>query len=160
MAGQLHIEIETPREKKDKLIKWYGWITIIVLCLTPLVFVLLPILMVNTSRIGKILRDSRVPEEDSLTGTVKKASWELKNEIGLDSIVGELEVEGSSNEIIRCTFLKYVGENNKKLPGIKEGDKIEAVGKLNMEENKFEIKNIRHLETGRIYTSEPALAVY
>ncbi|MBM7854866.1 hypothetical protein JOC37_001244 [Desulfohalotomaculum tongense] len=160
MAAGPKIDIETPRERKDKLIKWYGWITITVLCLTPLVLILLPVLMVNTSKIGRILRESRVPGESSLVGTVKKARWELKNEIGLDSIVGELEIEKNDQEIISCTFLKYVGESNKELPEIKEGDKIEAIGKFNEQENKFAVKNIRNVSTNRIYTSEPALAVY
>ncbi|MTI80960.1 MAG: hypothetical protein FH758_08755 [Firmicutes bacterium] len=181
MSVEPRVFIEAPKEKKDKMIKWYGWITIIVLCITPLVFVLLPILMVNTSRIGKILRESITPEKDYISGMVKTANWEIKNEVGMDSVFGELEIEREDNEVVQCSFLKYVGETNKNLPEIKEGDIIEAVGQINeqseesnveeeinqekkgqqeMEGSKFIIKNIRKKNSDKIYTSDPALAVY
>lgn len=160
LADKLKIHIETPQEEKHKLIKWYGWITIILVCLTPIVFYLLPMLMLNTSKINKMLRESRIPEENSLAGTVEKVNWEAKHESGVHFIEGMLNVENDEEEIIPCKFLKYVGPEQKELPDINVGDKVEITGQLIADENKFVIRNIRKVTNGNVYTTEPALAVY
>lgn len=164
METQNKIYIETPKEPKDKLIKWYGWITILVLFLTPLVFILLPVLMLNTSKINRLLKESRVPETDAVEGTVKEVNIELKHEDAIFSIQGEIKLEDHQGELITCTYLKYVGKDTRIIPDINEGDKLQITGHLKAEEGEEEpsllIRNIRNVETQKVYTTEPVLSMY
>lgn len=159
-----NIYIETPQEPRYKLIKWYGWITIIVLCFTPLVFVLLPLLMMNTSKINSLLKESRIPEQTALIGKVQSAIWQAAHQDGVHYIKGQLKIY-QEQVLVLCSFLKYVGPYQKQLPDIKEGDWVEMTGqfKTNTDENKeniFAIRNIRSLPDGTVFTSEPTLRVY
>lgn len=176
MDSMQKISIETPQEEAHKLIKWYGWITIIVLCVTPLVFILLPILVMNTSRIGKMIRESRVSEEEGIAGTLTEAQWEFNTETGLHHVKGQLTLLPATGEAIKCSFLKYVAPNQDLLPAIKVGDAVEITGQYKpladlidatgdtptepTNEKIFAIKNMRNLADGTIYTSEPILRVY
>lgn len=154
------IHIKTPPEKKDKLIQWYGWITIIILCLTPLVFILLPLLMMNTSKINAMLKESRVPEDNAVTGVVKEAEWKLENECGIELVSGRFSVLNNEGDTICCTFHKYVGKNSRALPDIHEGDRLEVTGQMKSDEDTLVARNIRNLSKNVIYTSEPSLSVY
>ncbi|WP_051688218.1 hypothetical protein [Desulfofalx alkaliphila] len=160
MNGRPQIHIETPKEEKDKLIKWYGWITILVICITPLVLVFLPLLMLNTSKINKMLKESRVPEVDWLSGRAQEVNFGLKNEDGVDSVQGEIIVQDEEGQLIKCTFLKYVGKDTKILPEIKESNLLEITGKMDKEDKVFLIRNVRVVETEKVYTTEPVLSVY
>lgn len=174
MANDREISIETPQEEIHKLIKWYGWITIIVLCITPLVFILLPILMMNTSKISNMLKESRIAEEQGLAGTVQQVQWEFIQETGLHYVKGQLTLLPPTDAPVECSFFKYVGPDQKLLPDIKEGDGVEMTGQFKtaedineddntaeqLDKNIFAIRNIRNLEDGAIYTSEPTLRVY
>lgn len=162
MENKPQFKIPTPQEEKEKLIQWYGWITIIIVCLTPIVFIFLPLLMINTSKINNMLKESRIPEEDALSGVVKKADWELENESGVLAIIGKLEVEVGSNDghSLPCSFKKYVGNKNRAIPYITHGDKLEITGRFNTDDNIFLIKNMRKKGMDYIYTSEPILSVY
>lgn len=158
--SQAKIQIETPKQEIHKLIKWYGWITIIILCITPLVFVLLPVLMVNTNKINAMLKESRVPEDSSLSGIVNELNWETDHETGLHYVKGVLKVQESASEIIECDFFKYVGPDQKVFPDVQIGDNVEMTGQFKADENRFAIRNIRNLSDGKVYTTEPSLRMY
>lgn len=174
MPNNEQITIKTPVEEKHKLIKWYGWITIIVLCLTPLVFILLPVLVVNTSRIGRMLRESRVPEEQAIRGKVLQTKWKFHPETGLHHIKGQLIILADDGNRVECSFFKYVAPNQKSTPDINAGDHLEITGQfrpweeLDQEGNivkqpdrkVFAIRNVRNLRNGAVYTTEPILRVY
>lgn len=154
------ILIKTPTEQIYKLIKWYGWITIILLCVTPLVFLLLPILMVNTNKITGMLKQSKVIEEDSLTGTVKEANWEMDHDSGVHYIKGMLKIENKSGEIVESKFLKYIGPDQRVHPDILIDDNVEMTGQFKTDENIFAIRNIRNLRDYKVYTTKPSLRMY
>lgn len=175
MSNNRQILIETPQEEIHKLIKWYGWITIMVLCITPLVFILLPILVMNTGKIGNMIKGSRIPEEEGIAGTVQQAHWEADNEAGVHYVKGQLTILTQSSTMVECSFLKYVGPAQRLLPDIKEGDNVEMTGQFRTAENIdeadnnaaelqdkniFAIRNVRKLQDGAVYTSEPTLRVY
>ncbi|TYO93927.1 hypothetical protein LX24_02491 [Desulfallas thermosapovorans DSM 6562] len=160
MENKMQFKIPTPREEKEKLIQWYGWITIMILCLTPIVFIFLPLLMMNTSKINNMLKESRIPEEDSLTGVVKKAVWEVENQSGVFAVAGELEVENEQGQPVLCSFKKYVGNKTKAVPYVAPGDKIAITGRFSAGDNKFLIRNLLKQDNDYIYTSEPVLSVY
>ncbi|MEG6615033.1 hypothetical protein V6C27_01150 [Peptococcaceae bacterium 1198_IL3148] len=158
--SQPKIYIKTPKEKVHKLIKWYGWITIILLCITPLVFLLLPVLMVNTNKINGMLRESQVLEEDSLAGTVKEANWETDHDSGVHYIKGMLQIENSGGEIVECKFFKYIGPDQKVLPDILVDDNVEMTGQFKTDDNIFAVRNIRNLRNDKVYTTKPSLRMY
>lgn len=146
------------REKKERLIKWYGWIPILLAAFTPLIILILPRIMVNTNRINKLLKESRISEESSAEGYLVRAKWELKQLDGLNLISGELEVD-TGDSVKQCTFQKYVGFKNAVIPEVCEHSRVRLSGR---EESggTFAIRNLYDLSAQRGYTTEPSVSVY
>lgn len=158
-AGKDIPVIPVGREKKEKLIKWYGWIFILVVAFTPLIILLLPLLMVNTNKINNILKLSRINEELYVEGVVRKAKWESRKEYGLDLIAGELELETPDGAGALCTFYKYVGPNNIAIPEIHENHLVGLTGQK-LPDGCIAIRNIQNFSIKRSYTTEPSVSVY
>lgn len=152
------IIIPAAREKKEKLIKWYGWIPILLAAFTPLIILILPRIMVNTNRINKLLKESRVSEESFAEGCLVGAKWELKQLDGLNLISGELEVD-TGDFVKQYSFQKYVGFKNANIPEINENSRVRLTGR---EEpgGTFAIRNLYDLSAQRVYTTEPSVSVY
>ncbi len=149
---------DVPREKKEKLIRWYGWITILLVAFTPFIILLLPRIMANTSRINALLKKSRISEESSVEGTLLGANWEMKVVDGLNLITGELEV-ATNGSIKQCSYLKYVGFKNAVIPEIKENSPVRLTGREEPD-GKFAIRCLYDLSSGKVYTTEPSVSVY
>lgn len=146
------------REKKERLIKWYGWIPILLAAFTPLIILILPRIMVNTNRINKILKGSRVAEEASVEGYLVRAQWEIKQLDGLNLIFGELELE-TGDSVKQCSFLKYVGFKNAAIPEISENSHLRLSGREDPG-GTFIVRNLYDLTEQRVYTTEPSVSVY
>lgn len=152
------LNFRPPREKKEKLIKWYGWIPILLAAFTPLIILILPRIMVNTNKINNLLRESRVCEESSIEGKLRKARWEVKQVDGLNLITGELEVE-TGGSIKQCSYQKYAGFKNAVVPEINENSRVRLSGRENPD-GRFAVRNLYDLSAQRVYTTEPSVSVY
>jgi len=152
------IHIHVSRRKKEKLVKWYGWIFILLICMTPLVIILLPKLMLNVNRINTLLRGSRVPEADSVTGTVNKVSWKKTYDGDLGCIEGDIEITNHKNEIIKCSFKKYVGPKFNETIDINCNDNLYLTGMF--KDRLFLIRNVQNNTNNQVYTTEPMVSVY
>ncbi|MCL5779550.1 MAG: hypothetical protein M1119_01095 [Firmicutes bacterium] len=152
------IHIHVSRRKKEKLVKWYGWIVIFIICMTPLVIILLPKLMLNVNRINTLLRESCVPETDCLTGTVNKVHWKKTNDGDIGCIEGDIEIATTSKDVVKCSFKKYVGPKFNETIAINCNDHIYLTGTF--EDQLFLIRNIQNNTNHQVYTTEPMVSVY
>lgn len=146
-------------EKKEKLVKWYGWIVIFFICMTPVVIVLLPVLMINVNRISSLLRNSIIPEADVVEGTVTHASWTRTNDGGLVSIEGEIELISKDNKTLKCLYKKYVGQNWQQTPEFSPSNQLYLTGSF-QDDGIFRIASARNVCTQQMYTTKPAVSVY
>ncbi|MEG6522442.1 hypothetical protein [Desulfotomaculum sp. 1211_IL3151] len=145
-------------QKKEKLVKWYGWIVILIICITPLVILLLPKLMLNVGRINKILRESIVPNNKTLNGKVINIAWQKHNDGDIGCIDGDIEIESVDASIVQCKFKKYVGPKFSETFQINKYDQILVNGSY--QDNIFLIRNLGNLTNQHLYTSEPQVSVY
>lgn len=145
-------------QKKEKLVKWYGWIFILIVCITPLVIVLLPKLMLNVGRINKILRESIVPNDKTLKGKVINVVWQKHTDGDIGCIEGDIELESIDACIVQCKFKKYVGPKYNGTFKINKYDQILVNGSY--QDNVFLIRNLGNLTNQYLYTSEPQVSVY
>lgn len=142
---------------RDKLIKWYGWIFILFLCFTPLVFVLLPVLMLNVNYFNKKLKESRIKEEMLVEGVLSKCIWSTANDNGLNFIKGELVILVAGKEI-NCSYLKYT-RKGEVAPEIGTGINVIMTGSFG-NDGIFKIRTIREDISLLVYTTEPSISVY
>ncbi|AEG60275.1 hypothetical protein [Desulforamulus ruminis] len=146
-------------EKKEKLVKWYGWIVILFICMTPLVIVLLPKLMINVNRIHSLLKNSIVPETAVLEGQVTHYCWNRVNDGGLVSIEGEMTVTSKENKTVQCLYKKYVGPNWQQIPDFLPSHQLYLTGSF-QDDGVFQIASARNLSTQQMYTTKPVVSVY
>ncbi|CCO07073.1 hypothetical protein [Desulforamulus hydrothermalis] len=154
--NKIHINIS--RKKKEKLVKWYGWIFILLICMTPLVIIVLPKLMLNVNRINTLLRESIIPEKESVNGNVNKVTWNKTYDGDLGCIEGEIEIINHENKIIKCIFKKYVGPKYNETFELNVNDNIYLTGLF--KENVFLIRNMQNNGNNQVYTTEPMVSVY
>ncbi|ABO50386.1 hypothetical protein Dred_1862 [Desulforamulus reducens MI-1] len=145
-------------ERKEKLIKWYGWIVILILCMTPLVIVLLPKLMLNVGRINKILRESIVSETTKIRGDVANITWNKHADGDLGCIEGDIELQTNGHTPILCKFKKYVGPKHNQTIVVNKTDKLLLTGTY--EDNVFLIRKLENQSNQYVYTTEPQVSVY
>lgn len=146
------------KPKKEKLVKWYGWIIIFLLCMTPLVIIILPKLMLNVGRINRMLKDSRIPVEHSLTGEIVDLAWDKNIDGDLISIECQMLIKVDQEGDIKASFRKFVGKGYQTDMLISESDHVEVAGTY--KENIFFISSIRNLNSKNVYDSEPLVSVY
>lgn len=144
-------------QKKEKLVKWYGWIFILVVCLTPLVIILLPKLMLNVGNINKMLKESIIPNDKTLNGKVVNVTWQKYTNGDIGCIEGDIELENVDASIVQCKFKKYVGPKHNETFHITKNDQILVNGSY--QDNVFLIKNLGNLTNQYLYTSEPQVSV-
>ncbi|WP_018084339.1 hypothetical protein [Desulfurispora thermophila] len=152
------IHIHVSRKEKEKLIKWYGWIFVLVICLTPLVIIILPKLMLNVNRINSLLKESCIPEKQSINGVVNRVSWHKTYDGDIGCIEGHIEIIDSHNNVIHCLFKKYVGPNFNQLININYNDNLYLTGIF--KDQLFLIRNIKNNTNNQVYTTEPMVSVY
>ncbi|GAB6180792.1 hypothetical protein JCM14036_21110 [Desulfotomaculum defluvii] len=145
-------------EKKEKLVKWYGWVFIFVICITPLVIVVLPKLMFNVGRINKILRESIIPNDSALSCKVIDVGWEKHIDGDLGCIEGNIEVESIDGSIVKCKFIKYVGPKHCQTYSVKYNDQILLTGSY--KDDLFLIRSLENITNKYKYTTEPQVSVY
>ncbi|SHK70733.1 hypothetical protein [Desulforamulus aeronauticus] len=144
--------------KKEKLVKWYGWIIILLLCVTPLVIIILPKLMLNVGRINKILRESQIPETDSINGEVLEVQWNRIVDGDIICIEGQMLIDTKERGQINTVFRKYVGPKYNETIDVSLKDPVGLTGKY--EEDIFLVRSIRNLDTKQIYDTAPLVSVY
>ncbi len=144
--------------KKEKLVKWYGWIIILLLCVTPLVIIILPKLMLNVGRINKILRESQIPETDSINGEVLEVQWNRTVDGDIICIEGQVLIDTKERGQINTVFRKYVGSKYNETIDISLKDPVELTGKY--EDDSFLIRSILNLKTKEIHDTAPLVSVY
>ncbi|GAB6157484.1 hypothetical protein JCM39194_06840 [Desulfotomaculum varum] len=146
------------RRKKEKLVKWYGWIIILLICMTPLVIIVLPKLMLNVNRINTLLRESKIPEVESIYGNVRKVTWNKTYDGDLGCIEGEIEIISHENNVIKCIFKKYVGPKHNETFNVNVNDHVCLTGLF--KDNVFLIRNMQNNSNSQVYTTEPMVSVY
>lgn len=144
--------------KKEKLVKWYGWLVLLLICMTPLVIILLPKLMINVNRINGLLRESIIPETDTLEGNVMQINLAKSNDGGLGCIEGDIEVSTLDNQLVKCSYKQYVGPNYNEMINVTEGDKVYLTGTY--KDEVFMIKMIKNISLNQEHSSEPLVSVY
>lgn len=144
-------------EPKDKLIKWYGWIFILFLCLTPLVFILLPILMYNVGYFNKMLKNSKISQEVTLQGILLNCNLNSRNIDGLNAISGELVIISQGNRI-NCSFLKYT-KKGESVPSLESDSNVDVSGTFDRE-GIFKVASIVEKNSGKTYSTLPTVSVY
>lgn len=145
-------------QKKERLVKWHGWITILLVCLTPLVIIALPILMVNVSRIGNMLKESIISDDKTIEGKVVNLITETKYEKDIGTIYSEIIIETEDNSKVICQFKKYIGPKYDQDMKLNNNDLLTLKGTY--QEERFLIKYIINQTNKQVYTSEPAISVY
>lgn len=143
---------------KEKLIKWYGWIFILFICLTPLVIIFLPKLMLNVNRINSLLKDSRIPEKQQISGKVSKISWHKTYDGDLGCLQGHIDVIDDRGHAINCIFKKYIGPKFNQTININHLDNLTMTGTFSGDT--FLIRNIQNHTNSQTYSTEPAVSVY
>ncbi|MFZ5649312.1 MAG: hypothetical protein ACOY4I_00465 [Bacillota bacterium] len=141
----------------EKLIKWYGWIFILVLCLTPVVFVLLPVLMYNVSYFNRMIKSSKIPQEVSIQGYLLNCRLERKNVDGLNAITGDILVNSGGRQI-DCSFLKYA-RKGEIVPQIAPDSEVVVAGAYD-EKGVLRVSAITDNKSGKLYSTMPTLSVY
>lgn len=144
--------------KKEKLVKWYGWLVLLLVCMTPLVIILLPKLMINVNKINGLLRESIIPETDTLEGNVTLINLAKTNDGGLGCIEGNIEIFTLDSQLVKCSFKQYVGPNYNERINLTEGDKVCLTGTY--KDEVFMIKKIKNISLNQEYSSEPMVSVY
>ena len=144
--------------KKEKLVKWYGWIIILILCLTPLVIIILPKLMLNVGRINKILRESQIPDVDVISGEIIEIQWNRHVDGDLICIEGQMVIDTKLNGQVNTIFRKYVGPKYNETIDLVVKDQVEVRGQF--KDNSFLVRSISKLEDKQYYDTLPLVSVY
>lgn len=114
--------------------------------------------MINVNKINGLLRESIIPDTDTLEGNVMQINLTKSNDGGLWCIEGNIEISTLDNQLVKCSFKKYVGPKYNETINLTESDYVYLTGTY--KDDVFMIKNIKNISLNQEYSTEPLVSVY